>query len=538
MSTHVTTKLITADELKARLAALEEFALLDVREAGEFGEGHMLFASNCPYSRLELDITKLVPNRHALCVLCDGNDGVADRAAVRLNAIGYENIRILHQGMPGWEKAGFSVFKGINVPSKILGELIEKAEKTPTITPDTLSGWQEEGRSVMVIDGRPFSEHAKFTLPGSRCIPNGEFLYRKDSILTDPELTVVIHCAGRTRGLVGVQSLIDASIENPVFALENGTQGWALSGRDLVRGKVGEPLPEVNADIKKQGAIVADRLAASHDIPFISAGTAKQWFHDKSRTTYLLDVRTHEEFDARHVPGSVHAPAVQIVQATDEWIAVRNSRVVLIDDNGIRATSAASRLKRLGYSVAVMRTAFEALGTWDTPEKSLPEFCEFPNMKEISAAQLKANKDQFNIIDVRPSSQYREKCIPGSSWSIRPKLDQLDFERGTNVVLISDNQPVANLAALDIQEATGADVYFLVGGLENWEEIGGELEQDSNRPSAEESIDYLYFVHDRHYGNMESARQYIAWEIQLIDQLDNDERQLFQISLEEEATHG
>ncbi|WP_288900336.1 rhodanese-like domain-containing protein [uncultured Sneathiella sp.] len=538
MSTCVTTKLITADELKVRLTARDEIALLDVREAGEFGEGHMLFASNCPYSRLELDITKLVPNRHAFCVLCDGNDGVADRAAVRLNAIGYENINILDQGMTGWKEAGFSVFKGINVPSKILGELIEKAERTPRITPDTLSSWQEEGRSVMVIDGRPFSEHAKFTLPGSRCIPNGEFLYRKDSLLNDPELTIVIHCAGRTRGLVGVQSLIDASIDNPVFALENGTQGWALSGRELARGQVSEPLPEVNADIIKQGAMTAERLAALHDIPFIGADTARQWFHDKRKTTYLLDVRTSEEFETRHFPGSVHAPAVQIVQATDEWIAVRNSRVVLIDDNGLRATSAASRLKRLGYSVAVMRTEFEALGAWDTPEKSLPEFCEFPNMKEISAAQLKANKDQFNIIDVRPSSQYREKCIPGSSWSIRPKLDQLDFERGANVVLISDNPSIANLAVLDLQEATSADMYFLAGGIESWGEIGGELELDSNRPSVEESIDYLYFVHDRHYGNMESARQYIAWEIGLIDQLDNDERQLFQISLEEEVTHG
>ena len=58
-------KTLTAGQLKNLLHGSEEIALLDVREAGQFGESHMLFATPLPYSRLELDIVTLVPRRAA-----------------------------------------------------------------------------------------------------------------------------------------------------------------------------------------------------------------------------------------------------------------------------------------------------------------------------------------------------------------------------------------------------------------------------------------------------------------------------------------
>ncbi|TGS57594.1 hypothetical protein EN826_032655, partial [Mesorhizobium sp. M1D.F.Ca.ET.183.01.1.1] len=73
-------------------------------------------------------------------------------------------------------------------------------------------------------------------IPGSICLPNGELAYRADSVIPDPEIPIVIHCAGRTRSIIGAQILRDLGFHNPIFALENGTQGWTLAGFELERG--------------------------------------------------------------------------------------------------------------------------------------------------------------------------------------------------------------------------------------------------------------------------------------------------------------
>ena len=71
--------------LRARLMdGHGELALLDVREEGAFARGHILLASNAPLSRLEIDVPRLVPRRTAPVVLCDGGDGLAERAAALL----------------------------------------------------------------------------------------------------------------------------------------------------------------------------------------------------------------------------------------------------------------------------------------------------------------------------------------------------------------------------------------------------------------------------------------------------------------------
>ena len=48
-------------------------------------------------------------------------------------------------------------------------------------------------------------------------------------------------------------------------------------------------------------------------------------------------------------------------------------------------------------------------------------------------------------------------------------------------------------------------------------------------PANRDCIDYLFFVHDRHDGNKEAARQYLAWETGLVAQLDARERAAFRL---------
>src|ERR1700674_1216394 len=79
-----------------------EIAFIDVREEGQHGAGHPLLAVNLPYSRLEILIGRLVPRRSCRIVLVDDGDGVSDKAARRLAALGYDAVHVLAGGIDAW----------------------------------------------------------------------------------------------------------------------------------------------------------------------------------------------------------------------------------------------------------------------------------------------------------------------------------------------------------------------------------------------------------------------------------------------------
>ncbi|MGH8650262.1 MAG: rhodanese-like domain-containing protein, partial [Burkholderiales bacterium] len=228
---------VSAPQLRAMLHDGGEIALFDVREAGQFGESHLLFATPLPYSRLELDIGGLAPRKSVRIVLCDdGLLGVAARAAGRLEAQGYTNVSVLEGGTAAWAAAGHTLYKGVNVPSKLFGELVEHACHTPRVTAQELARMRAAGEDFVLLDGRPLAEFRMMSIPGGICCPNAELPYRYSSIVDNPATRIVVNCAGRTRSIVGAQTLINLGVPNPVVALENGTQGWVLADFKLERG--------------------------------------------------------------------------------------------------------------------------------------------------------------------------------------------------------------------------------------------------------------------------------------------------------------
>src|SRR6266852_4584803 len=287
---------ISAATLKSWLSDNSEIALLDVREHGQYGEGHLFFAVPLPYSRFELGLPALVPNLAVRIVLCDDGDGVAERAARRAQAIGYRNLHILKGGAPAWRQAGYTLYAGVNVPSKTFGELVEHACHTPRITAQELEAMREAGENLVIVDGRPLAEYRKMNIPDGICCPNGEPVLRIRDIAPDPKTRIVVNCAGRTRSIIGAQTLIDFGIPNPAVALENGTQGWSLAGLELEHGAGRRYADVVVSSEMGELRARARRFATSRGAGFISAEEALAWLADRSRTTYLLDVRTAEEF--------------------------------------------------------------------------------------------------------------------------------------------------------------------------------------------------------------------------------------------------
>jgi rhodanese-related sulfurtransferase len=507
---------IDPHEAKRRMHAPGEIACLDVREHGQYGEGHPFLAVPCPYSRLEAMVTALVPRRDVPILLVDEGDGLAPRAAARLAALGYSDIDWIDGGAPAWAAAGYTLFKGVNLPSKTLGELVEAQWHIPTIGPDALEAWQNEHRSFQLFDGRPAVEFAKMTIPGSRSMPNGEAGHRWDTLALEAG-PVVVNCAGRTRSIIGAAGLALVQPGLPVLALENGTQGWALSGRALAHGRAAAPLPAAQTDASRQRA---DAFMAAHGLPQIDRTEAERLAREPGQTTYLLDVRDPAEHSA-----APPAPGGQLVQATDQWIGVRRARAILADDTGLRAALAAFWLRQLGYETYVLAGIDAWPIDWRLPVE--PFRRQHPAaLPEVAASEAVSRaRDGDLLLDLRGSLDYRAGHLPGAAWSLRPRLP---IAAGRRVLLAGDTSSTA-LAAIDLIEAGAVSVYRIAGDAQAWRDAGLALETLEGAPTDADSIDFLFFVHDRHDGNLDAARRYLAWEIGLLAQLDDAERSEYQL---------
>jgi rhodanese-related sulfurtransferase len=520
---------IDAQTVKSWLSEPGEIAFLDVREAGQYGEAHPFFAVNLPYSRFELGLPALVPNPAVRLVLCDGGDGVAERAAARAERLGYRNVHVLAGGTEAWGRAGYTLYAGVNVPSKTFGELIEHARDTPRVTAKELQAMREAKEDMVIVDGRTFAEFQKMNIPGGICCPNGELVLRIRDLVPNPETKIVVNCAGRTRSIIGAQTLIDFGIPNPVVALENGTQGWTLAGLELEQGAsrryAGKAPSADSAEIKAR----ARKLADTHRVSFVAPAQVDTWLADKSRTTFLFDVRTPEEFAAHSVPGFAHAPGGQLIQATDQWVGVKGARIVLADDEDVRAPVVAAWLRQQGHEAYVIEGGLASAARVKVPAAA--RSASLSPLKVISPQDLAKSLSNHapHVIDVRPGMTYRKGRIPQAQWSIRPRIAAATVDRAKPIILVADEPGVAALAAIDLAEAGCNEVRLLDGGFEAWRAAGLPVAASPETPSDTDCIDFLFFTHGRHEGNAAAARQYLAWEIGLIDQLDAQERGVFRI---------
>jgi len=513
---------VPAPTLRAWLNDGAEIALLDVREAGQFGEGHPFFAIPAAYSQLEKDVPRLVPRRDTRVVLLDAGDGVAERAAERLAQLHYTELHVLEGGAPGWAAAGYVLFQGVNLPSKTFGELVEHAFNTPRLSAQELQRRQQAGEPLVLLDGRTLGEHRKMTIPGATPVPNGELALHWHALAPDPQTPIVVHCAGRTRSIIGAQILRSLGVPNPVLALENGTQGWALAGLTLEHGSARTGPASSGACAQDQAAAAA--LAAEVGVPRLDAAQAQAWIDDRTRTTYVLDVRSAAEFAAGTLPGARHAPGGQLLQATDQSIAVRHSRVLLLDDEAVRAPVVASWLWRLGYETATVEGGIRAPLRLPPEPAAAPQ----PASAPLAAQDLGAWVERHAplLIDLQPSLSYRQQHAAGALWSVRPRLAtqvQAAARAGQPVLLLA---PDAATAALALGELPAGAQWALAV---DWKAAGLPVESTPDSPADSQAIDYLFFVHDRHDGNLDAARRYLSWETGLIAQCEADELAAFRL---------
>lgn len=530
---------ITATALKKELGSGHELALVDVREQGQYGEGHPFHAVPLAYSRLELDVGRLIPNLAVNIVLVDDGcgDTLASRAACRLQEMGYQQVRVLMDGATGWSSAGYTLFKGVHVPSKAFGELVEINSHTPRISSEALKVMIERGDDVVVLDGRSRSEYEKMNIPGAVCCPNAELAYRLHRLAPDSSTTVVVNCAGRTRSIIGAQSLINLGARHQIFALENGTQGWYLKGYQLENNS-SRFYPEVDVadsalDTVRERAAV---LARDFGLNIITADQLKSWLRDYSRTNFLFDIRTPEEFKVGSHQGAIHAEGGQLLQGTDLYIGVRHARVVLYDTDGIRAPLIGSWLSQMGYEVFLLRSS-EPLSVQDAQVAS-NHTVDAQTLPELSPAHLRALEGSVQLVDLRSSMAFRSGHIRDAVWSTRSRirkhidrLSELHLNVDQAVVLVATHPQIAALAAGELSNSQRLRARFMTADIAAWEQAGLKADSTPDFPADADCLDYLFFVHDRHEGNKGAATQYLEWEMNLVSQLDEQEKTSFKLKL-------
>jgi rhodanese-related sulfurtransferase len=522
------TRRVAAAAVRARLTDGGELALLDVREQGVHYRGHPFFACSAPLSRLELAIEDLVPRRTAPVVLLDGGEGLAERAADKLAGLGYADAAILENGCAGWQAAGGELFSGVNVPSKAFGEFVEHRFETPRIPPQELKRLQDAGTKLVILDSRPYDEYHRMNIPGGVDAPGAELVYRVHDLVPDPATLVVVNCAGRTRSIIGCQSLVNAGIPNKIVALKDGTMGWELAGYPCERGST-KVAPPPSAEGLAKARAAADRVARRFGVKFAPRETVQGWQGDVSRTLYLLDVRTREEYEAGHIAGARHAPGGQLVQATDEFVAVRNARIVLIDPARVRSVMTASWLNQMGWDdVHVLEPASaDGLAGWSIERGARPRrIAGLVPAPTIAVGELRARLAHGDaaVIDLATSLRFRDRHVPGAWWAVRSRLDEAHARVPPPdlLVLTSEDGALAHLAA---PEATAlwprAEVRVLDGGNAAWFAANAPVESGVERATT--TLDDVWYKPYDHATDYEKhARAYLTWEVGLVEQIKRD----------------
>lgn len=513
---------IKANELANLLKSQEEFALLDIREEGVYANNHLLFAISLPLSRLEERINALVPRKSTKIIIV-GDDELIQPGIEALQKYGYTHISWLEGGNAAWAEAGFQLISGVNVPSKLFGEYVQDKCNTPSIDPLELKALIDAGQDLIIVDSRPSEEFFNVSIPGAINCPGVELIYRLPELLPSEKTMVVVNCAGRTRSIIGSQSLINFGIKNRVVALRNGTIGWHLSGLPLRHGEKSQvpPTPKDSlSQLEKRASDVRNRFK----IKEIDRTALEQFLRQSDeKTTYLLDIRSPQEYAQGHLPDALSAPGGQLVQATDQYVGTRNSRIVLIDHDGIRSTMTASWLMQMGLKeVYTYRAQTHELNATSTPAFALPPEVPHDASAEISAQELRQRLQDNNahVVDLSSSLEFRNGHIPGAHFAIRSRLQKnLSQLPPTSLLVLTSSDASQAWRSLEaVKKIMTCPVKVLEGGNKAWSALGLPL-SDGMEPALDLPEDLWYRPTSPHGGGENAMRNYISWEIDLFNRL-------------------
>ncbi len=515
------TAVVTPDELAAMADDGTELAVLDTRELGAHARGHVPGSCPAPASELELRAPGLLPRRDARVVVVGDTDRAAHRAAHLIRRGGYANVAVLAGGVDGWAEAGRPVHDGMHPLAKAFGEHVARRRATPMLGPSELRELTDRGRPVALVDCRPEPEYRARHVPGAAHGPGTELLARVLEMDPDPDAPVVVSCAGRTRSIIGAQTLIDAGLDRRVFALENGTMGWELAGGELDAGEPSEPTAAVSSAAERKAGELARKLARDRGGPVVSEADLARWRADGHRTTYLFDISSPASYESGHRPGFASAPGGQLLQEITAYTAIPSARIVVADSDGAQALITAHWLRLMGRDAWALPDANR--GRWLARGPDRPRRLVEPGPVEIVSsgeAELELGQGQMAVVDCSPGASYRAGHIPGSVHASRPRLaEALEGMDRPRLVFTSTDGELARFAAADAAKL-GHRAGWLAGGNAGWLASGRELTAADPVFLVEPDDDEWVKPYHRPEGRRQAMERYIEWELDLAHRVD------------------
>ncbi len=512
---------VSAASLQQLLEGTAQFALIDVREAGEYNSSHIPGASLIARRQLEFLMPHAVPYKGTHVVLCDDDGRRAQLSAATLERLGYSRVSVLDGGINRWVTQGYATEWGSNVPSKDFGEKVEVVHHVPEIDATELHERMQRGDKLVILDTRTPEEYRRFCIPGGRSLPGGELALRITDITKDldKDTTIIVNCAGRTRSIIGTRVLQRMGLPN-VYGLKNGTSGWVLAGQQLETGADRVQLPDPSPEAVAAAEAYAAKLAAEDGVRYLDVAALQAMMQRRNReTVYLVDVRTSEEYAVGHIPGFRWFPGGQAVQRSDDVAVVKNCPIVFACDRKARATQTASFYRQMGheevYVVDGGTTAWEASGR--ALEKGMPE--ELPAgyeaargwLKLVSPRELQASPPGA-VIFVDTSQDFARGHVPGARWVPRGWLEfwiaDIVPAKDTPLTVTCHDGRGSVLAGATLKELGYAQVSVLEGGMLAWQKAGLPAEKGLAGVMAPPT-DVVLSGPDRNFADMQN---YLRWE--------------------------
>jgi rhodanese-related sulfurtransferase len=494
-----------------------ELAIIDAREDGEFGADHLFWAVPFGMAQRETRAHTLLPRKSVRICVTDNGTRLATDLAMWLEANGCTDVAALAGGVKAWKDAGYVNFSGMNVPSKAFGEWVEHHYGTESVDPPELKQWIDSGRKMIVLDSRTQEEFTRMSIPTGIPMPGAELAYRIGDLAPDADTLVVVNCAGRTRSIMGAESLRRAGIPNKVVALRNGTMGWELAGLQCEHSRPERFVPGT----PRTAALALTRAKAFAELSGVREITPAELANfeaDTTRTLYVLDARDPSEYRSGHRKGSYSAPGGQLVQGTDNWVAVRGARIVVVDDTGVRARMSAAWLRQMGNKDVFV--ADNALGS--ETGGGLADLA--PAAPTISVEMLAKWEPGTAVIDLARSIDFRSGHIQHATWGVRGRLGPMvaKLASARRIVLTSPDGALARFAHEEVKAMTKAEVVVLDGGTAAWLAAGYSVVANRSDPPDDACIDVYLRAYDRNSGVEEAMNAYLTWEIDLVNEIQRD----------------
>ena len=524
-STDVNFPLRNYQQVRAALLSGAEIALLDVREEDPHAQAHPLFAANLPFGRIELDAYNKLPRRDVSIVLLDSGEGLAIAAATRLHALGYSDVALFDGGIEGWLAAGGELFRDVNVPSKAFGELVESVRHTPSLSAQEVQALIDSKANIVILDARRYEEYQTMSIPGSVSVPGAELALRARELAPDANTRIIVNCAGRTRSIIGTQSLINAGLPNPITALRNGTIGWTLAQQKLEHGQ-SRHYPAVSETNRLHAAQDARALADRAGVRRLAKADLTALQADTIRSNYFFDVRSPAEFAAGRLPNFHSAPGGQLVQETEQFAPVRGARIVLVDSDGVRANLSAHWLRQMNHEVYVVdglqASDFHLSSAWQATLPPQPEVAEI-DVATLST-WLAETPEEIAVLDFTSGVNYQKRHIPGAWFILRSELAAAIATLPKSVkrfVLTCGSSLLARYAASDLQSISDLPIHVLDGGTGAWAAAGLPVETGPTR-LASPLIDRYRRPYEGNDIRAEAMQAYLDWDYGLVAQLGRD----------------